>query len=279
MQGRRTAARRVLARGGIVALAVVLAWAAPGSRARAEEAPPEVRRAFAIAAELPAPTEALGFVFQGQGRRADGTEVELTLRIEPFDDDGLKVWKVSEIWSAKAAQGTARRIVESILAPDLTPIRGSVSGGGAGAPTRADWLGGEKTLALQFRAKDRRVLRTAWFAGQPVVEVGAFALLARLLPATAQPFSVDFLAPSWTRLEGAAPKFAGATVVTGKGPTMEIRSGDAPEPTVLTTRAVAAMAGQADTTPFFHMVLDTATGLPVMVTVNGTAYAGDSRPR
>ena len=269
---------RTVVRGGVLALAVAMAWA-PGSRARAEEAPPEVRRALGLAAELPAPSAALGFVFQGQGRRTDGTEVELTLRIEPFDDEGMKAWKVSEIWSAKAAQGTARRIVETILAPDLTPIRGSVTGGGAGAPTRADWLGGDKALTLQFRGKDRRVLRTAWYAGQPVVEVGAFALLARLLPATAPTIAVDFCAPSWARLEGAAPKFSGATVVTGKGPSMEIRTGDAQEPTVLTTRAVAAMAGQTDATPFFHVVLDATTGLPVMVTVNGTAYAGDSRLR
>jgi hypothetical protein len=263
---------------GLAVLAPV-GLALSGSRARAEDGPPEVRQALALAAQFPAPAEALGFVFQGQGLRADGTEVELTLRFEPLDDAGLKAWKVTEIWAAKTGQGAVRRTVETILAPDLTPLRGSVAGSGAGTPTRVDWLGGEKSLALQLRGKDRRVLRTAWYAGQPVVEVGAFTLLARLLPATAAPFAVDFYAPSWSRLDGPVPKFAGSTVVAGKGPTMEIRSTDAPEPTLLTTRAVAAMQGaQGDTTPFFHVVLNASTGLPVMVTVNGTAYAGDSRP-
>lgn len=261
-------------------LALVWPAMAPQGGARAEDLPPEVRQALALAAEFPAPSEALGFVFQGQGVRTDGTEVELTLRVEPYDDGGLKAWKVGEIWAAKAGKETVRRTVETILAPDLTPLRGSVAGSGAGTPGRVDWLGGEKSIAVQLRGKERRVLRTAWYAGQPVVEVGAFALLARLLPETAPPSSVDFCAPSWTRLDGPAPKFQGATVVVGKGPALEIRHADAPEPTLLTTRAVAAMASaKGDTTPFFHMVLDAATGLPVMVTVNGTAYAGESRPR
>jgi hypothetical protein len=269
-------------RAAFAAATALLALAWPGNRAAAEDLPPEVRQALALAGEFPAPSEALGFVFQGQGVRADGTEVELTLRVEPYDDGGLKTWKVGEIWAAKAKAGTetVRRTVETILASDLTPLRGSVAGHGPGTPARVDWFGGEKSLALQLRGKDRRVLRTAWYAGQPVVEVGAFALLARLLPATAPPTSVDFCAPSWTRLDGPAPKFAGATVVVGKGPQLQIQRSDAPEPTVLATRAVAAMAAaKGDTTPFFHMVLDAATGLPVMVTVNGTAYAGESRPR
>jgi hypothetical protein len=267
-----------------MAPALLLAFAsptlAPQGSARAEDLPPEVRQALALTAAFPAPAAELGFVFQGQGKRTDGTEVELTLRVEPHDDGGLKAWKVGEIWAAKAGKDTVRRTVETILAPDLTPIRGSVAGSGPGTPGRADWLGGEKTLAVQLRGKDRRVLRTAWFAGQPVVEVGAFALLARLLPATAPPSAVDFCAPSWTKLDGPAPKFSGATVVTGKGPTLEILRPGSDKPTALTTRAVAVMtSAKGDSTPFFHVVLDAATGLPVMVTVNGTAYAGESRPR
>lgn len=277
-------AKRLSRRAGWTApallLALVVPATAPQGDARAEDLPPEVKQALALAAEFPAPSEALGFVFQGQGVRTDGTEVELTLRVEAYDDGGLKAWKVGEIWAAKVGKDTVRRTVETILAPDLTPLRGSVSGSGPATPGRVDWLGGEKSLAVQLRGKDRRVLRTAWYAGQPIVEVGAFALLGRLLPATAPPSAVDFCAPSWTRLDGPAPKFQGATVVVGKGPALEIRRADAPEPTLLTTRAVAAMvSAKGDSTPFFHLVLDATTGLPVMVTVNGTAYAGESRPR
>ena len=259
-----------------VALGLVGLLALSGSVARAEEQPPEVRQALALAAEFAAPTKALGFVYQGQGQRQDGTEVELTVRVEPVEDGALKAWKVGEIWAAKGAKGSARRMIETTFAPDLTPLRGSTADEGTANPARVEWLGGEKALAVQITGKDRRVLRTTWYAGQPVVEVGGMILWARLLPRTAPPVRIDFCAPSWNRLTGEAQKFSGILMHGGKGPDIEIRPENAPEPTRLTTWGVAGSRGEDQ--PFFHVALDTRTGLPVMVTVNGTAYAGDSRP-
>jgi hypothetical protein len=247
-----------------------------GSAARAEELPSEVRQALALAAEFAAPTKALGFVYQGQGRRPDGTEVELTIRVEPVEEGALKSWKVTETWTARTAKSSAQRSLESRFAPDLTPLKGSTSEDGTGSPARVEWLGGEKAVAVQVTGKDRRLLRTAWYAGQPVVEVGGLMLWARLQPRTAPPLKLDFCAPSWNRFTGEAQGFQGITVVTGKGPEIEIRPANAPEPVRLTTWAVAGSKGEA--TPFFHVVFDDKTGLPIMVTVNGTAYAGDSHP-
>jgi hypothetical protein len=271
--------RRVVLLGagrGAAALGLLASLSLAGSAARAEEQPPEVRQALQLAAEFAAPSKALGFVYQGQGRREDGTEVELTLRVEPVEEGALKAWKVGEIWAAKGPKGAARRSLETLFAADLTPLRGSTAEDGTAAPARVEWLGGEKALAVQITAKDRRLLRTAWYAGQPLVEVGGLVLWARLLPRTAPPVKVDFCAPSWNRFTGEPQKFLGIVVVTGKGPDIEIRPDNAPEPTRLSTWAVAG--SRDDKTPFFHVVLDPRTGLPILVTVNGTAYAGDSRP-
>lgn len=247
-----------------------------GGGLRADEQPPEVRQALQLAAEFPAPSKALGFVFQGQGKREDGTEVELTLRVEPHEEGALKAWKVGETWAAKSGQAGARRSVDLLLAADLTPLKGSTSETGTPAPTRVEWLGGEKALALQVSGKDKRLLRTVWYAGQPLTEVGGLVLWARLLPRTVPPLKVDFCAPSWSRLTGDPQRYQGISVVAGKGPDFDIQPVNAPEPIHLSTWAVAG--SRDDKQPFFHVVLHPETGLPMMITVNGTTYAGDCHP-
>lgn len=258
---------------GVLGLALS---ASPARLARAEELPPDVRQARQMAAEFPAPSKALGFQFFGQGRRTDATEVELSVRIEPQQEGQLKAWKITETWSAKAGATAARRVVEALLAPDLTPLKGSTFEDGTSSATRLEWLGGERVLALQLLGSDKRVLRSAWYAGQPVVEVGGALLWARLMPRTAPPCRLDFCAPSWNRLTGDLQGFFSLQIVAGQGPDIEIQEPSAPEVTRVETWAVRG--SREDKTQVFQVLVDVRTGWPRMVTVGGTTYAGEARP-
>jgi hypothetical protein len=246
----------------------------------AEDLPPQVRQALQLAAELPLPTKALGFHFLGTGKRADGAEVELGIRAEPTQHDGLPAWKLTEIWGAKTTGAGARRTVECVLAQDLTPIRGGTYDDGTAAPQKVEWLGGEKVLAVQVSGKGAggkatRSMRSAWYAGQPVVEVGGFVLWARLLPRGTPPCQIDFGAPSWNRLTGEPHAFLGLGVVGGSGPDFMIQEPNAPEPTRVSTWAW--LGNRQDGSKLVHVLVDTTTGWPRMVSIHGTTYAGESR--
>lgn len=255
---------------------------ARGGAARAEELPPQVQQALKLASEFPAPDKALGFQFQAQGQRTDPAtgqvlaEVELALRVEPLQEGSLKLWKTTEIWSAKTAQATSRRMVEVVLNPDLTPIRGSTYEDGTATATVVDWLGGDKMLAIQVKNKDKRLLRTAGYAGQPVVEVGGALLLARLLPKEFPRAQVDFCAPSWNKLVGDPQGFMGLVLVGGPGPSIQVQSPNAPE--VLTIPTVSIQGYRDAKTLIFSVLRNAETGLPVMININGTTYGGDARP-
>lgn len=255
---------------------------ARGGAARAEELPPQVQQALKLASEFPAPDKALGFQFQAQGQRTDPAtgqvlaEVELALRVEPLQEGSLKLWKTTEIWSAKTAQATSRRMVEVVLNPDLTPIRGSTYEDGTATATVVDWLGGNKMLAIQVKNKDKRLLRTAGYAGQPVVEVGGALLLARLLPKEFPRAQVDFCAPSWNKLVGDPQGFMGLVLVGGPGPSIQVQSPNAPE--VLTIPTVSIQGYRDAKTLIFSVLRNAETGLPVMININGTTYGGDARP-
>lgn len=253
-----------------------------GGPARAEDLPPQVQQALRLAAEFPAPSKALGFQFQAQGQRTDPAtgqvlaEVELALRVEPLEEGSLKLWKTTEIWSAKTAQATSRRMVEVVLTPDLTPIRGTTYEDGTATATVVDWLGGDKMLAIQVKNRDKRLLRTAGYAGQPVVEVGGALLLARLLPKEFPRCQVDFCAPSWNKLTGDAQRFMGLVLVGGPGPSVQVQSQNAPE--VLTIPTISIQGYRDAQTLIFSVLRHAETGLPIMVNINGTTYAGDTRP-
>ncbi len=246
----------------------------------AEDLPPPVRQARQLAAELPTPSKALGFLFLGHGKRPDGTEVELSIKAEAVIDAGQSAWKVTEVWGAKAGAAGARRTVECVLAQDLTPLRGATYEDGTATPTKVEWLGGEKLLAIQISGTKAgggatRLLRSAWYAGQPLVEVGGAALWARLMPRGAPPCQVDFCAPSWNRLTGEAQAFFGLEIVGGKGPEFEIRGADPAAPTRVETWAI--LGSRQDRSKLLQVLVDTTTGWPRMVSVQGSVYAGESR--
>ena len=257
-----------------------MALALAGPTSWAEDLPPQVRQARQLAAELPLPSKALGFHFLGNGKRSDGAEVELGIRAEPGQQDGQPIWKVTEIWGAKTTGAGARRTVECVLAQDLTPIRGGTYEDGTAAPQKVEWLGGDKVLAIQVSGKGAagkavRVLRSAWYAGQPVVEVGGFVLWARLLPRGSPPCQIDFGAPSWNRLTGEAHAFLGLQVVGGTGPDFMIQEQNAPEPTRVSTWAW--LGNRQDGSKLVQVLVDASTGWPRMVSIHGTTYAGESR--
>jgi len=268
--------------GGWLVLGLGL-WALAGpwlGASAAEDLPPPVRQARQLAAELPTPSKALGFHFLGQGKRADGTEVELSIKAEAITDAGQPAWKVTETWGAKAAKAGSRRTVECVLTQDLTPLRGGTFEDGTATATKVEWLGGEKLLAIQVSGAKQgggttRVLRSAWYAGQPVVEVGGAVLWARLVPQGAPPCQVDFCAPSWNRLTGDAQAFFGLELVGGPGPEFEIREPDAPEPTRVATWAL--QGSKQDRSRLLQVLMDTKTGWPRMVAIHGSVYAGESR--
>ena len=195
-------------------------------------------------------------------------------------DAGQAAWKVTEIWAAKAGAAGARRTVECVLAQDLTPLRGGTYEDGTATPTKVEWLGGEKLLAIQVSGAKTgggatRVLRSAWYAGQPLVEVGGAVLWARLMPRGAPPCQVDFCAPSWNRLTGDAHAFFGLEIVGGQGPDFEIRAPSAPEPIRVETWAL--LGSRHDRSKLLQVLVDTSTGWPRMVSIHGSVYAGESR--
>lgn len=241
-----------------------------------EDLPPDIRRAVEVAARFPAPDKALGFLYLGTGRRADGTEVELSVRAEPTVEAGLPAWRVTEIWGAKAGSAGARRTVECVLAPDLTPLKGSTFEDGTSKPTRVEWLGGEKALAIQVTGSGKRVLRTIWYSGQPLVELGGALLWCRLAPREGPPSRAAFGAPSWNRLTGEAQGFLALQLEAGPGPDVHIQEPNAPEVTEIRTWVVQGT--REDRSPLLKVLLDSATGLPRMVTIGGTTYGGETRP-
>lgn len=274
---RAAAALLALALGAALALR-----AASSAPADAEEQPEGVRAALGLAAEFPKPDAALGFVFfaQGERRSADGASVlanlEFAVRVEPVTEGAWTGWRTTETWTAKSAQATSRRTVEAVFAPDLTPIRGSTYEEGMPVPTKLEWLGGEKGLALQLTAKEKRVLRSAWYAGQPVVEVGGAMLLARLLPAEFPRCQLDFCAPSWNKIAGDPQRFFGITLAGGDGPPIQIQEQNSPEVQTIETRSVQGF--REDKALIFSILLRRSTGLPIMVMINGVTYAGQVQP-
>lgn len=271
--------RTVLAGTLALAVAALLLRSLP---AAAEEQPEGVRAALALAAELPQPSAALGFTFFAQGERRDKdgktvlAAVELALRVEPLTEGGWTGWKTTETWTAKTPQATSRRMVEAVFAPDLTPIRGSTFEEGTQVPTQLEWLGGEKALALQLKTKDQRVLRSAWYAGQPVVEVGGAVLLARLLPRDFKRCQLDFCAPSWNKVGTEPQRFFGIALAGGTGPQIRIQEQNAPE--VQTIETVSVQGYRDEQTLIFSILLNKDTGLPIMVMINGVTYAGQVTP-
>jgi hypothetical protein len=265
----------LLAFAGGSAVALCLAVLAPAPAA-GEDLPPDVRRAVEVAAAFPAPTKALGFLYLGTGKRADGTEVELSVRAEPTVESGLPAWRVTEIWGAKAGAAGARRTVECVLAPDLTPLRGSTFEDGTSRATRVEWLGGDKALAVQVSGSGKRLLRTAWYSGQPLVELGAALLWCRLAPRETPPCRAAFGAPSWNRLTGEAQGFQTLQLEAGPGPDIRIQEPNAPEITEIQTWVV--QGAREDRSPILKVLLDAANGLPRMVTIGGTTYGGETRP-
>ncbi len=254
----------------------------PGAPARGEDLPPQVLQALTLAAALPAPSRALGFQFHAQGERKDPAsgqvqaQLELSLRVEPVTEGGLEGWKTTEVWSAKTATATSRRQVEATFSRDLTPLRGATYEDGTAHPVQVDWLGGERILAIQVRGKDRRVLRSAGYAGQAVVEVGGALLWARLLPKEFPRCQIDFLCPSWNKLGAEGPKAMGLALVGGEGPPIRVQSQNAPEVAEIRTTSIQ---GYRDAqTLVFSVLRHAETGLPILVMINGTTYAGDARP-
>lgn len=241
-----------------------------------EELPPDVQRAVDVAAGFPAPSKALGFLYLGTGKRSDGVDVELSVRAEPTLEAGLPAWRVTETWGAKAGAAASRRTVECVLAPDLTPLRGSTFEDGTAAPIRVEWLGGEKALALQVTGSGQRALRTTWYSGQPLAELGGALLWARLAPREGPPCRAAFGAPSWNRLTGAVQGFFTLQLESGPGPDLRIQEPNAPEVTEVRTWVVQGT--REDRTPLLRVLLDSVTGLPRMVTIGNTTYGGETRP-
>lgn len=251
--------------------------------ARSEEAPqpPGVRAAREAAARFPLPSRELGFQFVASGSRPDGAELELTVRVEPVEEAGLPAWRLTEVWSAKAAGATARRMVESLVAQDLTPLRGSTYEDGTARPQRLEWLAGDRVLALRLSGagsdgKAVREARSAWFAGQPVVEVAGALLWARLAPRVSGVVQVDFAAPSWNRLGTAAQGFQGLSVEGGPGPEFRVATPGSGEVQQVATHALTARSG--DGQKVLQVLVDSADGRPRMVTVYGSTYLGQALP-
>lgn len=279
----RAAARWVVAGAGLllVVLAAGTASRAHGEGEAAPAQPPGVRAAREAAARFPLPSHELGFQFVGTGTRPDGAEVELTVRVEPAEEAGLPAWKLTEVWGAKGGGASARRMVESLVAQDLTPLRGGTYEDGTARPQRLEWLAGERVLALRLSGtgsdgKPAREARSAWFAGQPMVEVASLLLWARLAPRAPAVVQVDFGAPSWNRLGGPVQGFQGLTVEGGAGPEFRVAQPGSSEVQQVATHAWTARS--ADGQKVLQALVDAADGRPRMLSVYGSTYVGQALP-
>lgn len=279
---------RAAARWGVTAgCLALLAVAAGGARSARGEGeapaalPPGVRAAREAVARFPVPSRELGFQFVAAGTRPDGAEVEITVRVEPAEEAGLPAWKLTEVWGAKGGGASARRMVESLVAQDLTPLRGGTYEDGTARPQRLEWLAGERVLALRLSGtggdgQPAREARSAWFAGQPMVEAASLLLWARLAPRAPAVLQVDFCAPSWNRLGSPVQAFQGLTLEGGAGPEFRVAQPGSQEVQRVATQAWTARS--ADGQKVLQVLVDAADGRPRMLAVYGSTYVGQALP-